>query len=192
MTRTKSININGKEYLLCYSTRVVRAVNDRFGNPGKMNYALMESKSAEERIETMLLMLHELMKAGARFAKMEGTENPEPLSIKELHTIFPLLRPNTVTRAIRDAITFGSAVSVEVKTVEPKGKGRGKTQTQKKLKPTTDRYIWYGLHIGLDYNTTLDIPHGELLSLINEEMLQSGAAEEKILNSEEDPFPDWE
>lgn len=192
MTRTRNISINGKEYILCYSTRVVRAVTEEFGSPGKMNYALTESESAEERLETMLFVLHKLMEAGARFSDMEGIENPKVPSLKELHALFPLMHPQKVIRSIKDAITFGSAVSVEIKDIEPKGKGKGKTRAPKKLKPTIDRYIWYGLHIGLDYNTALDIPHGELLSLINEEMLQSGTAEEKITNSEEDPFPDWE
>lgn len=190
MKRTTSFEIAGKEYILCYSTRAVRAVTEKYGSPGKMEHALSESESAIERTETMLFVLHELLCAGARFSKLEGIENPTTPTLDELHRVYPLLFPQRVTAEIKKAITVGSAVSTEIKPIEPKEKSKSKKP--KNLKPTIERMIWYGLHLGLDYNTLLDIPHGELLTLINEEQIQTGTAEEKLMNSDEDPFPDWE
>ena len=39
--------------------------------------------------------------------------------------------------------------------------------------------MWYGLHIGLTYDETLDLPLGELLTLINIDQIKSGIAREK-------------
>ena len=187
MNRTTKINIGGKEYILCYSSRVVRSICVKFGSPGKMN-EMLENEAPITRVETMLFVIHELIQAGAVFAKMNGFNNPEPLTLKELNTLFPVMHPRMIVGKIREAITLGSAVSVEIKQKQQKGKAKNGP----KLKLTPDRILWWGLHIGLDYNTTLDIPHGELLSLINEEQIEQGMADVKITNSEEDPFPDWE
>lgn len=189
MKRTTTIKINNEDYILCYSTRVVRAVTDKFGSPGKMDEALKNEDSAVDRIEANLFVLSALLKAGAAYAKLEGAENPRPLSLEELHTFYPIMHPRIIYAKIKEAIALGSAVSVEIKEKPQSGK---KQKQSIKRKITGDSYIWYGLHLGLDYNTTLDIPHGELLSLINEEQIQNGIADEIIKNSEEDPFPDWD
>ena len=187
MNRTTTIELNGREYTLCYSTRVVRSIENKFGCPGNMAQK-MESDSAIERTETLLFVLCELIKAGAIFAEMERISNPKPLSLDELHLYYPIMHPRIVAEKIKEAITLGAAVSSEIKEIKVKGK-----KPQKKLKMNSDRYIWYGLHIGLDYNTTLDIPHGELLSLIQEQQIQNGTAEEVIKNEDDDPIPsDWE
>lgn len=49
--------------------------------------------------------------------------------------------------------------------------------------------IWYGIHIGLTLNETLDLPIGELLTLIAIDQIKSGIATEKEkYESEEDEF----
>ena len=149
---------------------------------------MLENEAPITRVETMLFVIHELIRAGAVFAKMNGIENPAPPTREELNVMFPVMNPLIISGKIREAITLGSAVSVEIKPKQQKGKAKNGP----KLKLTPDRLIWWGLHIGLDYNTTLDIPHGELLSLINEEQIEQGMADVKMTNSEEDPFPDWE
>lgn len=189
MRRTETININGVDYTLCYSTRTVRAVTEKFGSPGMMDYAMRQSKSAVERVDALLFVLHELLISGARFLYLTTGEKTEPPTLLEIYAAFPRMNYNETLKKVTDAITAGSFVSTEIKQKPAKGKKKSREQ---KLPATIDRYIWYGLHVGLDYNTALDIPHGELLSLINEEQIQTGVADPVIKNSDEDPFPDWE
>lgn len=184
MKRTTTINICGKDYILCYSTRVVRSLDEQYGSPGKIA-EIIESKNVIERIDAHIFILSQLIKAGARFAKREQIENPEPLSEKDLKNVFNSLKFETMERKIKEAIAVGAKVSNEVREIEGKNK-----KPQKKMKMTADRYIWYGLHLGLDYDTILDIPHGELLSLINEEQIQNETAEEIIKNEDDDPIPE--
>lgn len=188
MNRTKTIDIAGKKYLLCYSTRVVRAVTDSFGSPAKMNEALMNNASPAERAEALLYVLHELILAGARFALRESKENPPAPTLDELRTLLPLIKPRTALQAVKDAITFGSAVAFDIKD-KP---GKGKRKTTKKTKMTPERYLYYGLQLGMDYDTVLDIPHGELLTLINIDQVAKDIAQEIYSNNNEDPIPDWE
>lgn len=188
MNRTKTIDIAGKTYLLCYSTRAVRAVTDRFGSPVKMNEALNNNASPAERVEALLFVLHQLIIAGARFAKRENIDNPPPLTLDELHTLYPMIKPRTAYKTIKDAIIYGSAVAFDVKDKPQKGKSK----TPKKTKMTPERYVYYGLQMGLDYDTALDIPHGELLSYINIDQVAKDIATEVYHNDEEEPFPDWE
>lgn len=177
----------GKEYNLCYSSRVVRSICDEYTSPGKMN-EMLESGSPIERTEAQLFVLHKLLDAGARFAKMEGTKYAEPPTIEELHTLYPIMHPRIIAEKIKETIILGSKVSVETKPKPQKGKGK----SSPKLKLTPDRLMWWGLKMGLSRDETLDVPHGELLSLINEYQIQNGMADVKLTNSEEDPFPDWE
>ena len=39
--------------------------------------------------------------------------------------------------------------------------------------------LWYGLHIGLSMDETLDIPFGDLLTLIAIDQIKNGMAKEK-------------
>lgn len=48
--------------------------------------------------------------------------------------------------------------------------------------------IWYGLHIGLSYQDTLDLPFGELLDLISVEQVKREGA--KLRETEEAEFFD--
>ena len=44
--------------------------------------------------------------------------------------------------------------------------------------------MWYGLHLGLSYDESMDLPVGDLLELIAIDQIKSGAAKEKA--AEED------
>lgn len=187
MKRTVTIRLNGKAHTLCYTVRTVRAVTEKFGSPEKMDEVITQSPSAIERTESLIFVLHALILSGARFCILNGIDNPPPLSIDEVRAMYPLLNGNAVYELIKTVISAGSALSVDISQKPAKGR-----KAAPKLKPTVDRYLWYGLHMGLSYTETLDIPLGQLLSLVNEEQIQQGTAEVKYHNSDEDPFPDWE
>lgn len=84
--RTGKIEINGKEYLLCFSTRVVRACSERYGSVGNIDKALTSGTEAEMMDESFWL-LETMMDAGARYAKLNGIEAPPPLSYDDLYDL---------------------------------------------------------------------------------------------------------
>jgi len=85
--RTGKIEINGKEYLLCFSARVVRDCVERYGNIESIFQAL--SKGTEtERMGESFWILAKMIDAGARYARLEGIENPQPLDQDTLYDVF--------------------------------------------------------------------------------------------------------
>lgn len=84
--RTGKIEINGKEYLLCFSTRVVRACSERYGGVENIDKALMQGTEANMMDESFWL-LATMMDAGARYAKLNGIETPPPLSYDDIYDL---------------------------------------------------------------------------------------------------------
>ncbi len=84
--RTGKIEINGKEYLLCFSTRVVRACSERYGGVENIDKALIQGTEANMMDESFWL-LATMMDAGARYAKLNGIETPPPLSYDDLYDL---------------------------------------------------------------------------------------------------------
>lgn len=84
--RTGKIEINGKEYLLCFSTRVVRACSERYGGVENIDKALMQGTEVNMMDESFWL-LATMMDAGARYAKLNGIETPPPLSYDDLYDL---------------------------------------------------------------------------------------------------------
>ena len=56
---------------------------------------------------------------------------------------------------------------------------------------TPDWFLWYGLKIGLDYNTSLDIPFIDLQNLISVEQIKHEGAKPKIVLTDDQAFDFW-
>lgn len=184
MKRKTQLNIGGKEYSLCYTLRSLKNISEEYESPDKLIQKI-DSKSAVESIEAQIFCLHELILAGAKLNKMNGEESPI-LSMAEVRTLLPLTHIVKIKPLILQTLAVCSSVSIEA--LPPK------KITRKVDMPTYEHYLWQGLHLGLDYNTCMDIPFGELLTLISEETIQNGAKEKpkKLKNSNEDIIPDWD
>lgn len=111
--RTATINIDGTEYLLCFSARVMKDCADRHGEFGKIDEALAAGTQSEALDETLWL-LSRLMDAGARYAKHNGLENPTPLSQDELYDLCHVSDVGTLRGKIAEAIRGGQKTNVEV------------------------------------------------------------------------------
>lgn len=111
--RTGKIEINKKEYLLCFSARVIRACSKRYGAVDKIWEALSEGEEPEQLDESFWL-LSTMMDAGARYAKLEGIENPEPLSFDNLYDLSDLLDLSAAKERIFETIAEGNKREVEV------------------------------------------------------------------------------
>lgn len=77
--RTTTIELQGKEYLLCLSLQGIANLEKHYG--GLKNVTKVMSKP---NISDTIILLAEMMNCGAKYAKKNGIGNPEPLSQEEL------------------------------------------------------------------------------------------------------------
>ena len=110
--RTARITIDGAEHLLCFSARVVRACTERYGEMGGMDEALT-SGSPVQAIDESVWMIATMMDAGARYAKLNGMDNPPPLTEEELLDVCDLGDLTQLTSKITETITNGKTPTVE-------------------------------------------------------------------------------
>lgn len=187
--RTTRVKILDTDYPLCYSTRVVIAVYQQYGGLDEMHGTLSNLQEANKAFEGRLWMLHQLMQAGQRYAALLGSDSPAVPSLSALRVSVPSGRYGEIMETIENTIAAGSMMSI--KSGEPKNKKAKVKTTPGKKSP--EWFLWHGLHIGLDYNTTLDLPHGELLTLISAQNIYNGAPDESnAKNSDFDAIPDWD
>ena len=125
--RTGKIGVNGKEYLLCFSLRAVRACTERYGSVEKIFDALND-KSEVKQLDESLWLLATMMDCGARYAKEEGIENPIPLDVDALYDTIDLADMFKIKTAVVDAIANGNDRNVET---EPDKKKKEKAAQQK-------------------------------------------------------------
>ena len=85
-----------------------------------------------QAMEESFWLLAEMLDAGARYAKVEGMENPKPLAKEELYDVFDISSMAYIQQSIAATVTNGATREV-VATPDPKEKkpaGRKKkTQT---------------------------------------------------------------
>lgn len=77
--RTTTIELQGKEYLLCLSLRGISNLEKRYGGLENVTKIM-----AKPNVGDAIILLAEMMNCGAKYAKLNGIENPEPLSQEEL------------------------------------------------------------------------------------------------------------
>lgn len=124
--RTGTIDINRKTYILCFSARVIRACAERYGDVNKIDDVLSDDSDDVKKLDECFWLLAQMMDAGARYAKMEGVDNPTPLSTDDLLDIFDIESMSKLNESIKSTITNGSGRAIETK--EQKGKNANATQ----------------------------------------------------------------
>lgn len=121
--RTGKVTVNGKEYLLCFSLRAVRACTERYGAVDKIFDALND-KSELKQLDESLWLLSLMMDCGARYAEEENIDNPKPLDVDELYDTVDLNDMFTIRSAVAETISSGNERNVET---EPDKKKKEKT-----------------------------------------------------------------
>ena len=114
MARTATITINGTTYTLCYSTRVLCEVEDKWENQSVFFEDLIE------KVSTRVWFLALLMQAGATYDRQLGLEPPTPLTADEIMDSTYMEDQETITSAIMEAMTAGSKKEVEAKPTSKK------------------------------------------------------------------------
>lgn len=123
--RTGKITLAGREYLLTFSTRVLRDVMEHYGSMEAM-YASLTDKADANMLSTSVWMLARMIDAGARYAQKNGIPNPEPLTEDDIYDITDINDFAGLRTAISETISNSTATTVAV---EP-GKNAEATQGQ--------------------------------------------------------------
>lgn len=110
--KTTSIEINGKTYPLCFSLRVMRSCTERYRSIEKIDSAIASEDKLQNVYESVWIIA-EMMKAGERYAKLNGLDAPEALSEDVLLDIFDVRDTALLVEKIQETILAGKAAEVE-------------------------------------------------------------------------------
>lgn len=110
--RTASIEICGKEHLLCFSARVVRAVTERYGGVENIDTVLSVDDPLKALDEAVWL-LATMMDGGARYARLNEIPNAPALTANELLDVLDIGDFAKMRGKIAETITKGKETHVE-------------------------------------------------------------------------------
>ena len=122
--RTAEITLNGVKYPMCFSMRVVRACNDRYGGIENIESALKDGGVAKTMDEAIWL-LHTMIDGGVRYERAAGNDAPDAPSLDDMYDICGLEDFSSLREKISATIVGGSTPSV---TVESGSKNAEATQ----------------------------------------------------------------
>ena len=109
--RTTKAKIHGKEYLICFSTRVLMALEERDGDSS----AGLEKIMKTQKVSDVFWLLAQMIDAGDRYAKIEGIDNPGAISYDELVDTLGVDEYQDVFGAITEAVQKGTKPDVQTK-----------------------------------------------------------------------------
>lgn len=110
--RTTTINLLGEERLLCCSTRFIRDCSERYGAVDVIDKELTGAQN--KVLDEAMWMLAGLLDAGNRWAKLNGKDNPDPLTADQLLDLFGMDDLEDVVKNIKTAISAGNETAVKV------------------------------------------------------------------------------
>ena len=124
--RVAKIELLGKEYPLCFSTRAVKACAEKFGVLENIGNALGGGNEAE-MLDNVFWLLSVLIDAGVRYERLMSGAEIDPLTADELMDICDLSDLEKLKDKIFEAMNAGTERAVEVETEKsPKGKTKTK------------------------------------------------------------------
>ena len=84
--RTAEITLNGVKYPMCFSMRVVRACNERYGGIENIESALKDGGVAKTMDEAIWL-LHTMIDGGVRYERAAGNDAPDAPTLDDMYDI---------------------------------------------------------------------------------------------------------
>jgi len=111
--RTAKITLNNKEYLLCFSTRVIRSCAERYGSVDGIDAALSEGDQLK-KLDESIWLLSAMLDGGARYAKLNGIDNPPAPTFDDLYDICDISDFSNLKSKIQETITNGKEASVNI------------------------------------------------------------------------------
>lgn len=122
--RTARISVDGADYLLCFSARVVRDCTERYGDIGSVQTVLNDDDKVKA-LDEAVWMISRMMDAGARYAKLNGLDNPPPLSMDDLYDVCDISDFSGLRGKIQETITNGQTARVEAEPQKNAGTAQG-------------------------------------------------------------------
>lgn len=123
--RSAKLTLDGVEHLLCFSARTVRAVTERYGGIENMNDAF-SSDDTVKALDESLWMLSAMMDAGDRYAKLNGIENPPPVSYEDMYDICGMDDLENLKGKVFETIANSKRTTVEAKPPKNAASAQGK------------------------------------------------------------------
>mgnify|MGYP007112665210 FL=1 len=123
--RTAKLRLGKNDYLLCFSTRVVRAVNERYGGVDKIDTVLRDGDTTKA-LDEILWLIHTMMDGGYRYAQYEGIDAPKIPTLDELQDICDVSDFSGLRDKINETISTGTPDVA----VEDNSKNAGSTQAE--------------------------------------------------------------
>lgn len=119
--KTIAVQIGGEKRILCYSLRVVNAIEDAFGGEAEMRAKLSSGKTSQA-IDVTTWLMAQMMLAGKQYADKNGIPCPEPLTQDDLLDNCDVNDMLEMQTQIQNALAVGSKQDVEAE-----GKNAGAT-----------------------------------------------------------------
>ena len=121
--RTGKVWIGGKEYLTCFSTRVLMRVEEE---KGEAAHQWLQKMVEKQSVGDMFWLLAQLIDAGNRYAKLEGLDNPGAISFDDLVDAVGVDEYGTMFAAVVETVNNG-----QTPTIKTKPEKNGKTTQEK-------------------------------------------------------------
>lgn len=112
--RTATAKIDGQDYLLCFSARVMRACTERYGGVENIDSAL-NTENPVNALDEAVWLFATMMDAGARYARLNGHE-AKALTYDDLYDVLSIEDLADIKGKIAETITSGRATTVEAET----------------------------------------------------------------------------
>lgn len=126
--RTAKMSVDGREYLLCFSGRVIRNVTEKFGSLPAM-YEAFSQEEQEKSLDAAVWVLSQMIQAGDRYAKLNGLENPGMLSFDDLYDLFDINDFTGIYSKIKETIRSGKQQTVTAVPDTSSGGGKNAAAT---------------------------------------------------------------
>ena len=109
--RAITVKIGGEERVLCYSLRVIKAIEEKFGGEGEMRASLSEGTS--KAVDITCWLMNQLMVGGKKYADKMGLSCPEPLTADDMMDLYDVGDLLEMQTTIQSALMAGSKQDVE-------------------------------------------------------------------------------
>lgn len=110
--RTGKVIVGGKEYLTCFSTRVLMRVEEE---KGEAAHEWLQKMVENQSVGDMFWLLTQLIDAGDRYAKLEGLDNPGTIAFENLIDIVGVDDYATMFAAVVETVKNGQTPNVRTK-----------------------------------------------------------------------------
>lgn len=111
--KTSDINLKGKKYVLCFSPRVLKNLQDK---TGKDITSALDDLQKKTDIGMVIWLLAQMLMAGEKYAKMENLEHESPAPTEDdLLDFVGIEEYGEIFKSLTQAISNGMSTDIEVK-----------------------------------------------------------------------------